>query len=96
MVHGKAAIVAIKPSAIIPINEPVFPRELMLCFVNVGILKLNQRLYQKKSLMETMPTIKRKTPMRVLVSCRFEAPMMRTNWTTASAERKKTKNTVAM
>jgi hypothetical protein len=28
IVHGKAAIVAIKPSSIIEINEPVFPRML--------------------------------------------------------------------
>lgn len=96
IVQGKAAIVAIKPSAIIAINEPVFPRVLMLCFVNVGILKLNQRLYQKKSLIDTIPTIKRKTPIKVFVNCRFEAPIIRTNCTTASAERKNTKNTVAI
>lgn len=94
--HGKAAIVAIKPSPIIAINEPVFPRVLMLCLVNDGILKLNQRLYQKKSLMDTIPTIKRKTPIKVFVNCRLEAPIILTNCTTASAERKNTKNTVAI
>ena len=37
IVHGKAAIVAIKRSPIIAINEPVFPRVMILCLVNVDL-----------------------------------------------------------
>ncbi len=96
IVHGKAAIVAIKPSPIIAIKEPVFPRVLMLCLVNVGILKLNQRLYQKKSLIETIPTTRRNMPIAILLSAKFDAPIIRTNCTTARPERKNTTNTVAM
>ena len=44
IVHGKAAIVAIKPSPIIAINEPVFPRVLILCLVNVDLAARLQSL----------------------------------------------------
>ena len=37
IVHGKAAIVAIKRSPVIAINEPVFPRVMILCLVNVDL-----------------------------------------------------------
>lgn len=44
IVHGKATIVAIKPSSIIAIDEPVFLRVLILCLVNVDLAARLQSL----------------------------------------------------
>ena len=49
-VHGKAAIVAMKPSPIIARKDPVFPRVLMLCFVKVGNLKTEPAVVPKEIL----------------------------------------------
>jgi len=72
----------------------VFPRVLMLCFVKLN-LKTNQRLVPKKSLIDTIPTTRRKTPITVLVRSKFCAPM-NSNGTARAQCRKerRRKNTV--